>query len=286
MQPHEAVALAQSVIATLADDLNVHAECGPPTIETVHIAADGTVSCPGCATPSVFEIGLFLDSMLPHGSWDQGAWGLAVHGCPRARRGRRAPVRLRRGGLAGLDAVRRRGFAHGRRRPIRARVSFANNDDGTADRRDARAAPHDHLGDRTSPLSARRRSRTVPRAFPPSRRSVRRDRCAGANRAARRRSIPLDHAARTSPAPPRGRVRLAAVGRDIGTPGTHAAIAESRASTRPTPRVRRLRTRRQIGSVCSARRNRRAPAGRNRTTITAARLRGGVRVFANRIEDG
>ena len=68
LQPHEAVALAQSVIATLADDANVHAECGPPTIETVHIAADGTVSCPGCATPSVFEIGLFLDSLLPRGS--------------------------------------------------------------------------------------------------------------------------------------------------------------------------------------------------------------------------
>jgi WD40-like Beta Propeller Repeat len=67
LQPHEAVALAQSVIAALADDLNAHGECGPPTIETVHIGADGAVTCPGCATPSVFEIGLFLDSMLRHG---------------------------------------------------------------------------------------------------------------------------------------------------------------------------------------------------------------------------
>ena len=67
LQPHEAVALAQSVIAALRDDLNAHGESGPPTIETVHIGADGAVSCPGCATPSVFEIGLFLDSMLPHG---------------------------------------------------------------------------------------------------------------------------------------------------------------------------------------------------------------------------
>ena len=68
LQPHEAVAIAQSVIAALTDDLNAHAESGPPTIETVCIAADGAVSCPGCATPSVFEIGLFLDSMLAHGS--------------------------------------------------------------------------------------------------------------------------------------------------------------------------------------------------------------------------
>jgi hypothetical protein len=67
LQPHEAVALAQSVIAALADGADAPIECGPPTVETVHISADGTVRCPGCATPSVFEVGLFLDSMLPHG---------------------------------------------------------------------------------------------------------------------------------------------------------------------------------------------------------------------------
>ena len=67
LQPHEAVAVAKSVIAALADDLHAHTEGGPPTIATVHIGADGTVSCPGCARPSVFEIGLFLDSMLRRG---------------------------------------------------------------------------------------------------------------------------------------------------------------------------------------------------------------------------
>ena len=67
LQPHEAVAIAQRVIAALTDDLNAHAASGPPTIETVYITADGAVSCPGCAPPSVFEIGLFLDSMLAHG---------------------------------------------------------------------------------------------------------------------------------------------------------------------------------------------------------------------------
>ena len=147
LQPHEAVAIAQSVIAALTDDLNAHAESGPPTIETVCIAADGAVSCPGCATPSVFEVGLFLDSMLAHGSGNKVPGALQVLGRPGARRGRCAPVRLRRGGFAGPEALRSRGFAHGRRRPIRARVSFAVHDDGPPDGRDARAAPHDHIGD-------------------------------------------------------------------------------------------------------------------------------------------
>jgi hypothetical protein len=66
LRPHEAIALAQSVVAVCTDDAYLAHSVGPPTIETVHIAADGAVRCPGVARPSAFEIGLFLQSLLSH----------------------------------------------------------------------------------------------------------------------------------------------------------------------------------------------------------------------------
>jgi WD40-like Beta Propeller Repeat len=65
LEPHEAVAVAQLVIAA-AGRGPVEPPFGPPTLENVVLAVDGAVSCPHCgATPAVSEIGRLLAAMLP-----------------------------------------------------------------------------------------------------------------------------------------------------------------------------------------------------------------------------
>jgi len=72
VEPGEAVAIAQQLIATLCDggSLDVlEPPFGPPTAETVVLHGDGTVTCRGCdATPAVSEIARLLRTMLPDGA--------------------------------------------------------------------------------------------------------------------------------------------------------------------------------------------------------------------------
>ena len=233
LQPHEAVAIAQRVIAALTDDLNAHAASGPPTIETVYIAADGAVSCPGCATPSVFEIGLFLDSMLAHGC------GIKVPGAlqylvARALGEVEAPrfasvaevsqvlTRCEDGDsrtvVAGLFA---RASASASTMTGHPTVGMRERRRTTISATELRRYLHDV--DRELFL-ARSRSAEVPsggtavpvRSPPARRRSIAHVGC-------------RSHITRTSARPgAAGR----GLGRDVGTPGAHAAIAESRGSTR------------------------------------------------------
>src|SRR3954470_1576554 len=65
LKPHEAVAIAQQLIQTLALGVDTTPPLGPPCPENVLLGRDGTVQCRGCAiTPTVFEIGVLLDAML------------------------------------------------------------------------------------------------------------------------------------------------------------------------------------------------------------------------------
>jgi hypothetical protein len=72
VEPEEAVAIAQQLIATLRDGVppdHVEPPFGPPTVETVVLLADGSVACRGCdATPAVSEIARLLQTMLPAGA--------------------------------------------------------------------------------------------------------------------------------------------------------------------------------------------------------------------------
>lgn len=62
---HEAVALAQKLIHADVDSSSAQAPFGPLSPETVALDRAGRVHCLGCATtPSVTEIGLFLQGLL------------------------------------------------------------------------------------------------------------------------------------------------------------------------------------------------------------------------------
>jgi hypothetical protein len=69
IQPEEAVAIVQQLIVALRDLTPPHTAkppYGPPTADTVHLAADGAVLCRACeATPAVSEIARLLETMLP-----------------------------------------------------------------------------------------------------------------------------------------------------------------------------------------------------------------------------
>ena len=70
VEPEEAVAIAQQLIATLRSGPPQHLDppFGPPTVETVVLRQDGSVACLGCdATPAVSEIARLLQAMLPAG---------------------------------------------------------------------------------------------------------------------------------------------------------------------------------------------------------------------------
>ena len=68
----EAVAIAQQLIASLRDPrtaAEVRPPYGPPSTANVFLKDDGAVVCRGCAaTPTVSEVGIFLDDLLPAGS--------------------------------------------------------------------------------------------------------------------------------------------------------------------------------------------------------------------------
>ena len=72
VEPDEAVAIAQQLIATLRDGAppdHVEPPFGPPTVATVVLHDDGSVACRACdATPAVSEIARLLQAMLPEGS--------------------------------------------------------------------------------------------------------------------------------------------------------------------------------------------------------------------------
>jgi hypothetical protein len=68
----EAVAIAQQLIDRLGQtDATAHLEppYGPPDAANVFLNADGSIRCAGCDTPpTVSEIAIFLDTLLPAGS--------------------------------------------------------------------------------------------------------------------------------------------------------------------------------------------------------------------------
>src|SRR5262245_17045447 len=66
---HTAVAIVQELIASMAIGVDVRPPFGPPSLENVWLASDGSVACRACATsPAVFEMAILLDAMLPRGS--------------------------------------------------------------------------------------------------------------------------------------------------------------------------------------------------------------------------
>jgi Tol biopolymer transport system component len=65
---HAAVAIVQELIASIANGVDVKPPFGPPSLENVWLASDGSVACRACATsPAVFELAILLDAMLPRG---------------------------------------------------------------------------------------------------------------------------------------------------------------------------------------------------------------------------
>jgi hypothetical protein len=68
LKHYEAIAVVQELIRNVAPGAQPTAPLGPPSLETVHLGADGSVVCHSCATtPAVFEIAILLDLMLPRG---------------------------------------------------------------------------------------------------------------------------------------------------------------------------------------------------------------------------
>lgn len=67
----EAVAVAQQLISDLLTHPTdeVQPPDGPPSVDTVWLRDDGSVVCRGCRmTPAVYEVGIFLEALLPAGS--------------------------------------------------------------------------------------------------------------------------------------------------------------------------------------------------------------------------
>lgn len=63
---HAAVATVLELIGSIASGGDVKPPFGPPSLENVWLASDGSVVCRACATsPAVFEIAILLDAMLP-----------------------------------------------------------------------------------------------------------------------------------------------------------------------------------------------------------------------------
>src|SRR5438093_41846 len=68
LKHYEAIAVVQELIRNFDPESQPIAPLGPPSLETVHLGADGSVVCHSCATtPAVFEIAILLDLMLPRG---------------------------------------------------------------------------------------------------------------------------------------------------------------------------------------------------------------------------
>ena len=69
LQSHEAVAIAQQLIHNTAARVELQPPLGSPSISNVQLADEGSVACLGCeVTPSVFEIAILLQTLLPAGA--------------------------------------------------------------------------------------------------------------------------------------------------------------------------------------------------------------------------
>jgi WD40-like Beta Propeller Repeat len=69
LQSHEAVAIAQQLIHNISAPVKLQPPLGPPSISNVQLADEGSVACLGCeVTPSVFEIAVLLQTLLPAGA--------------------------------------------------------------------------------------------------------------------------------------------------------------------------------------------------------------------------
>jgi hypothetical protein len=68
LQPHEAVAVAQQLIASLERHATPIEPLGPPTLSTVHVCPDGEIVCHSAAMPAVFEMAMLLDAILKAGT--------------------------------------------------------------------------------------------------------------------------------------------------------------------------------------------------------------------------
>jgi len=65
IEPHEAVAIVQELIAAGVPLRELEAPFGPPTADSVELSSDGHVVCRHCGvTPAVSELGQLLESML------------------------------------------------------------------------------------------------------------------------------------------------------------------------------------------------------------------------------
>lgn len=65
VSPHEAVAIVQSLIHAELSATSMEPPFGPPTLESVTIASDGSVCARGCAaTPAVYELGILLHALV------------------------------------------------------------------------------------------------------------------------------------------------------------------------------------------------------------------------------
>src|SRR3954469_1924402 len=68
LTPADAVAIAQQFIACHNVEVEPSPPFGPPTIDTVHVSADGTVFCAGSPPPpAVSEVARLIEAMLPAG---------------------------------------------------------------------------------------------------------------------------------------------------------------------------------------------------------------------------
>jgi len=69
LQPHEAVAIVQSLVERMAVPADIRPPFGPPCPDNIELRADGSVVCLGCAaTPAVSELAILLDTLLPPGT--------------------------------------------------------------------------------------------------------------------------------------------------------------------------------------------------------------------------
>jgi hypothetical protein len=65
VSPHEAVAIVQSLIDAELSATSMEPPFGPPTLESVTIASDGSVGARGCAaTPAIYELGILLHALV------------------------------------------------------------------------------------------------------------------------------------------------------------------------------------------------------------------------------
>jgi Tol biopolymer transport system component len=79
LTPADAVAVVQQLISSYNAEFETSPPFGPPTIDTVHLRADGAVFCRACAsTPAVSELARLIEAMLPAGVKMPGALRYAV----------------------------------------------------------------------------------------------------------------------------------------------------------------------------------------------------------------